>query len=146
MLKNVYHSSNLCILSYIFIEDHFLFISCQANPLTIRGLVFFILKFFISKNRSEKKHLLQTWKTQHGTLDYSYMKEFIGDYYMWYFRSDEYECTNKSIELNEHTDEAANKQDIKSFNLISILMNELTRVKILISIQMKMIYMKRGRE
>ena len=38
---------------------------------------------------------------------------------MWYFRSDEYECTDKSIELNEHTDEDANKQDIKSFNLIS---------------------------
>ena len=119
MLKNVHHSSNLCILSYIFIEDHFLFISCQGNPLRIRGSVFVILKFFIFKKRSERKQLLQTWKTQHGTLDYSYMKEFIGDYYTWYFRYSEYECTDKNIELNEHTDEYANKQDIKHLNLIS---------------------------
>ena len=47
------------------------------------------------------------------------MKECIGDYYMWYFRYSEYEYTDKSIELNEHTDEDANKQDIKRLNLIS---------------------------
>ena len=39
---------------------------------------------------------------------------------MWYLRYSEYECTDKNIELNELTDEDANKQDIKKhLNLIS---------------------------
>ena len=49
MLKNVHHSSNLCILSYIVIEDHFLFISLPGESLEDQTLIFFILKFFISK-------------------------------------------------------------------------------------------------
>ena len=79
MLKNVHYYSNLCVLSYIVIEDHFLFHQLAGESLEDQTLIFVIPNFLISKKRSERKHLLQIWKTQHGTLDYSYMTEFIGD-------------------------------------------------------------------
>ena len=47
---------------------------------------------------------------------------------MWYLRYSEYECTDKNIELNELTDEDANKQDIKKhLNLIcnTVINNQL---------------------
>ena len=42
---------------------------------------------------------------------------------MWYLRYSEYECTDKNIELNELTDEDANKQDIKKILISNTVIN-----------------------
>ena len=49
MLKNVHHSSNLCVLSYIVIEDHFLFHQLPGESLKGQTLIFVIPNFLISK-------------------------------------------------------------------------------------------------
>ena len=78
MLKNVHYYSNLCVLSYIVFEDHFLFISCQGNPSRIR-CSFLLSQIFSFLKNARRGNISSRHNTQHGTSDYSNMTEFIGN-------------------------------------------------------------------